>query len=62
MSFDEGETWPYESRILLDEGFGNGYPSMTQIGNSHIGIVYEGSQSQLVFERFSINELLEHRK
>ena len=58
VSFDDGLTWPEEYRILLDEGRGNGYPSMTQIDDSHAGIVYEGSQAHLVFEKLSLSELL----
>ena len=58
VSFDEGRTWPEEYRLLLDEGRGNGYPSMTRIDDSHVGIVYEGSQAHLVFEKLSFNELL----
>jgi sialidase-1 len=59
VSFDDGMTWPEEYRLLLDEGRGFGYSSLTRFGD-HIGIVYEGSRSQLVFERFSVDELL-HR-
>ncbi len=58
VSFDDGRTWPKEHRILLDEGRGNGYPSMTRVDKHYIGIVYEGSQSHLVFERLSLDELL----
>ncbi len=58
VSFDEGRTWPEEYRLLLDEGRGNGYPSMTRIDDSHVGIVYEGSQAHLVFEKLSLHELL----
>jgi len=58
VSFDEGATWPNEYRLLLDEGRGNGYPSMARIDEKHIGIVYEGSQAHLVFEKVSIDELL----
>ena len=58
VSFDEGRTWPEEYRLLLDEGRGNGYPSMTRIDDSHVGIVYEGSQAHVVFEKVSLNELL----
>ena len=58
ISFDEGESWPGEYRILLDEGLGRGYPSISRVDDSHIGIVYEGSQSDLVFEKFSLQELL----
>ncbi len=58
VSFDDGRTWPQEYRLLLDEGRGNGYPSMTRVDASHVGIVYEGSQAHLVFEKLSLNELL----
>ena len=58
ISFDEGRTWPQKYRLLLDEGRGNGYPSITRIDDRHVGIVYEGSQAHLVFEKLSLNELL----
>ena len=58
ISFDEGRTWPEEYRLLLDEGQGNGYPSITRIDDRHVGIVYEGSQANLVFEKLSLDELL----
>ena len=58
ISFDEGRTWPEKYRLLLDEGHGNGYPSITRIDDRHIGIVYEGSQANLVFEKLSLDELL----
>ncbi len=58
VSFDEGLTWPSEYRLLLDEGRGNGYPSLARIDDDHVGIVYEGSQAHLVFEKISLDELL----
>jgi sialidase-1 len=58
VSFDEGQTWPAEYRLLLDEGQGNGYPTLSQIDDRHVGIVYEGSQAHLVFEKLSLDELL----
>ena len=58
VSFDEGEKWPEEHRLLLDEGRGAGYPSLSRVDERHIGIVYEGSGSHLVFERIPIDELL----
>jgi sialidase-1 len=58
VSFDEGRTWPTSHHRLLDEGLGAGYPSLTQIDQAHVGIVYEGSQSQLVFQKFTIAELV----
>lgn len=57
VSFDDGRTWPKSHHRLLDEGRGAGYPSLTRIDDRHVGIVYEGSQSHLVFEKFAISEL-----
>jgi sialidase-1 len=59
VSFDDGRTWPESHHRLLDEGRGAGYPSLTRIDDQHVGIVYEGSQSHLVFEKLTIAELLE---
>ena len=58
VSLDDGRTWPEKHKTLLDEGRGRGYPSISRIDDGHIGIVYEGSQADLVFERFSLEELL----
>ena len=58
VSFDDGLTWPEEYHTLLDVGLGAGYPSLSRIDDKHIGIVYEGSQAELVFEKLSLNELL----
>ena len=57
VSDDDGATWPASRRLLLDEGKGFGYPSVSRVDDDHIGIVYEGSQSHLVFERISRDEL-----
>ncbi len=59
VSFDDGQSWPASHHLLLDEGLGAGYPSLAQIDSEHIGIVYEGSQAHLVFEKISLAELLE---
>ena len=58
VSFDDGLTWPEDHHRLLDEGLGAGYPSLTQIDKDHVGIVYEGSQSHLVFQKFKVEKLL----
>ncbi len=58
VSFDEGKTWPEKHRLLLDEGRGAGYPSLSRVDDNHVGIVYEGSVSDLVFEKILIDELL----
>ena len=57
-SLDMGLTWPIEKQILLDELTGAGYPSLTSIDKDHIGIVYEGSQANLVFEKIALKEIL----
>lgn len=59
VSFDDGLTWPDSHHWLLDEGRGAGYPSLTPVDRDHVGIVYEGSQAHLVFEKLPIKDLLE---
>lgn len=59
VSLDDGQTWPTEHRLLLDEGPGFGYPSLSRVDDDRVGIVYEGSQAHLVFERRTRQELLE---
>ncbi len=58
VSFDDGRSWPESHHLLLDEGRGAGYPSLTRIDDEHVGIVYEGSRAHLVFEKLSLEELL----
>jgi len=58
LSMDDGMTWPEKYWLLLDEGRGRGYPSMTQIDEHYIGVLYEGSQSDLVFEKVHIDEII----
>ncbi len=57
-SLDMGLTWPIEKQLLLDELSGAGYPSLTSIDKNHIGILYEGSQANLVFEKIDLKEIL----
>ena len=59
VSFDDGLHWPKENRILLDAFRGAGYPSLSRVDEKHVGIVYEGSQSHLVFQKIAIEELLQ---
>ncbi len=58
-SFDAGNTWKTQHQVLLDERPGAGYSCMTMIDNETIGIVYEGSQSDLTFQRIKLSELSE---
>ena len=50
VSFDDGQTWPEEYWMLLDEGRGAGYSCMTSIDEHTIGIFYEGSQADIQFQ------------
>lgn len=58
VSFDDGRTWPEDHRVLMDQGNGWGYPSISRIDDQHVGIVYGGSQADIVFQVFSLDELL----
>jgi sialidase-1 len=57
VSFDEGMTWPEKYWILLDEGR-SAYSSIASIDEGTIGILYEGSQAQMTFQRISLSEIL----
>ncbi|MEM7010669.1 MAG: sulfatase-like hydrolase/transferase [Verrucomicrobiota bacterium] len=54
---DRGLTWPKENRQLLDEGSGRGYSCMTMIDDETVGILYEGSQADMTFQRIPLAEL-----
>lgn len=54
---DRGLTWPKEHRLLLDEGRSAGYSCMSMIDEKTIGILYEGSQAQMTFQRISLKDL-----
>ncbi len=56
-SFDEGLTWPAKYWILLDEGR-SAYSSITSVDDNTIGILYEGSQAQMTFQKISIAEFI----
>ena len=57
ISFDDGRTWP--KTLLLDEKKGRGYSCLTSIDEQHIGVLYESSQADLVFQSISLRELLQ---
>jgi sialidase-1 len=57
-SRDKGLTWPKEFRLLLDEGRGAGYSCMTMIDETTVGILYEGSLAQLVFQRVKLRDII----
>lgn len=55
-STDNGETW--SKGLLLDEEPGWGYSCLTSVDESTIGILYEGSRSEMTFQAIEIEDLL----
>lgn len=55
---DRGLSWPQRHQLLLDEGRGAGYSCMTMIDDQTIGIIYEGSQSDMTFQRISVDNII----
>lgn len=55
---DRGLTWPQSNQVLLDEGRCAGYSCMTMIDANTIGIVYEGSQAHMSFQRIALDEII----
>lgn len=58
VSYDDGMTWPTEKKILLDEYKSRGYSCITSIDENRIGILYESSQADMVFQQINLQELL----
>ena len=58
VSFDDGHSWPAKYWILLDEGRGRGYSCITSVDEDHIGVLYEGSRADLVFQKIPLADLL----
>jgi sialidase-1 len=60
LSFDDGKTWPEKYWTLLDEWNGNGYSCITSIDEKHIGVLFEGSGSNLVFQKINLKQIIEN--
>jgi sialidase-1 len=58
VSFDDGNTWPENKQILLDEYKGRGYSCITSIDENRIGILYESSQADMVFQQILLEEII----
>jgi len=59
VSRDDGMTWPDQYHTLLDSGRGRGYPSLSSIDEETIGVLYESSRADLVFQKIRMADLLE---
>jgi sialidase-1 len=57
-SNDGGMTWPMQQRLLLDEGRSAGYSCLTMIDAQTVGILYEGSQAQMTFQRIPFSDIV----
>ena len=55
---DRGQTWPKEHRLLLDEETSAGYSCMSMIDERTVGILYEGSQAHMTFQRIPLEDLI----
>ena len=53
MSLDQGKTWP--KSILLDQK-GGAYSSLTMVDDQTIGILYESSVADMVFQKIKLSE------
>ncbi|MEM7559419.1 MAG: exo-alpha-sialidase, partial [Planctomycetota bacterium] len=55
---DRGQTWPKQHRLLLDEENSAGYSCMSMIDAETVGILYEGSQAHMTFQRIPLKDVL----
>ncbi|MGF1925487.1 MAG: sialidase family protein, partial [Bacteroidia bacterium] len=56
VSKDDGKTW--EKKMMFDEWKGRGYSCITSIDEDTIGVLYESSQADLVFQTVKLKDLL----
>lgn len=56
-SSDRGLTWPKEHWLLLDEESSAGYSCLSMIDEHTVGILYEGSQAHMTFQRIPLKDL-----
>ena len=53
MSVDDGETW---SRSILLDKDGGAYSSLVMIDDQTLGILYESSRADLIFQKIGLDE------
>jgi sialidase-1 len=56
VSFDDGKTWPEKHHMLLDAK-GGAYSTLVMIDAQTLGILYESSQADLVFQKIPLAEI-----
>ncbi len=57
-SLNDGDSWPEDLQVLLDEGTGWGYSCLTMINEREVGILYESSVANMTFQIIPLNEIL----
>ena len=57
-SLDQGKTWPEKHHVLLDEGKCKGYSSLVMVDGETVGIIYESSRANLVFQKVPLAEIV----
>ena len=58
-SYDDGMQWSgADSSLLLDEFNSRGYSCLTSIDNETIGILYESSQADMVFQAIKLRDIV----
>lgn len=62
MSFDDGMNWHKENSVLLDDELLWGYSCLTMVDSNTLGIVYESSKAQILFQMIDIKDLIEKTK
>ena len=55
VSLDDGKSWPSDRQILLDRQ-GGAYSSLVMVDDETIGILYESSRANLVFQRIPLKD------
>lgn len=58
VSFDDGQSWSDNKKILLDEYDSFGYSCITSVDEATIGVFYESSQAQMAFQQIKLEELI----
>ncbi len=57
-SLDQGNTWSENNRIMIDS-YGGAYSCLTTVKEGVIGIFYESSQADLIFQQVSIDDIVD---
>lgn len=54
-----GTRWEFDKRVLLDDGHGVAAPGLALVGDEVIGVLYRSSTETLVYQRISLDELVD---